>query len=103
MTPEQERQSLYDLNPFLFGYSSNNISNIPDLAPRQTGQKIDTGRGSYYHVDADGDIDRSQEHFVSAKDIPFDQLVEKSFSLVDINDAVEFALSHKPIRVMIKP
>ena len=73
MTPEQERQSLYDLNPFLFGYSSNNISNIPDLAPRQTGQKIDTGRGSYYHVDADGDIDRSQEHFVSAKDIPFDQ------------------------------
>jgi Zn-dependent alcohol dehydrogenase len=37
------------------------------------------------------------------KDIPFDQLVEKSFPLADINDAVEFALSHKPIRVMIKP
>ena len=73
MTPEQERQALYKLNPFLFGYSSNNISNIPDVSPRQTGQRIETGRGSYYHVNADGEIDRSKEHFVSAKDIPFDQ------------------------------
>tara|TARA_R100000995_G_scaffold48065_2_gene22940 strand:+ start:2993 stop:4444 length:1452 start_codon:yes stop_codon:yes gene_type:complete len=73
MTPEEKQQALYDLNPFLVGYSSNNISNIPDVSPRQTGQRIDTGRGSYYHVNADGDIDRSQEHFVSAKDIPFDQ------------------------------
>ena len=36
-------------------------------------------------------------------DFPFDQLVEKSFPLVDINNAVEFALAQKPIRVMIKP
>ena len=34
---------------------------------------------------------------------PFRQLVEKSFALSDINEAVEFALREKPIRVMIKP
>ena len=48
-------------------------------------------------------IESINDREILVKDIPFDQLVEKSFPLADINDAVEFALSHKPIRVMIKP
>jgi len=34
---------------------------------------------------------------------PFSQLVEKSFSLDKINEAIEFATEFKPVRVMIKP
>ena len=39
----------------------------------------------------------------SGSRFPFRELVEKSFSLADINTAVDYALREKPIRVMIKP
>ena len=39
----------------------------------------------------------------SGSQFPFRELVEKSFKLVDINEAVNFALREKPIRVMVRP
>ena len=39
----------------------------------------------------------------SGSTFPFRELVEKSFSLLDINEAVNFALREKPIRVMVRP
>lgn len=39
----------------------------------------------------------------SGSRFPFRELVEKSFSLADINTAVDYALREKPLRVMIKP
>ncbi|MBT6724431.1 MAG: alcohol dehydrogenase, partial [Planctomycetaceae bacterium] len=42
-------------------------------------------------------LEESGSHF------PFRELVEKSFALEDINEAVDFALREKPIRVMVRP
>ena len=74
MTPE-EREQLRIFNPNLYNiYTRQMAGDTPyDSSARREGSRVDTGQGSYYHVNADGDIDRSQEHFVSAKDIPFDR------------------------------
>jgi len=74
MTPEQ-REQLKIFNPELYNiYTRQMAGDTPyDSSARREGSRVDTGQGSYYHVDADGKIDRSKEHFVSAKDIPFDR------------------------------
>lgn len=59
-----------------------------------------TGVHNYHPLDLKTALDFLITH---NRNYPFDQLVEKSFPLADINEAVEFALLHKPIRVMIKP
>lgn len=41
-----------------------------------------------------------QEHH---HQFPFSGLVEKTFSLEKINEAVDYAIQHKPIRVMVQP
>jgi hypothetical protein len=74
MTPEQ-REQLRIFNPELYNiYTRQMAGDTPyDSSAQREGSRVDTGQGSYYHVDADGKIDRSKEHFVSAKDIPFDR------------------------------
>ena len=74
MTPEQ-REQLKIFNPELYNiYTRQMAGDTPyDSSARREGSRVDTGQGSYYHVDADGKIDRNKEHFVSAKDIPFDR------------------------------
>ncbi len=74
MTPEQLEQ-IRIFNPELYNiYTRQMAGDTPyDSSARREGSRVDTGQGSYYHVDADGKIDRSKEHFVSAKDIPFDR------------------------------
>ncbi len=34
---------------------------------------------------------------------PFASLVEKTFPLADTNLAIEFAISHRPVRIAIRP
>lgn len=74
MTPEQLEQ-IRIFNPELYNiYTRQMAGDTPyDSSAQREGSRVDTGQGSYYHVDADGKIDRSKEHFVSAKDIPFDR------------------------------
>ena len=74
MTPEQLEQ-IRIFNPELYNiYTAQRAGDTPyDSSAQREGSRVDTGQGSYYHVDADGKIDRSKEHFVSAKDIPFDR------------------------------
>ena len=74
MTPEQREQlKIYFPNVYN-NYVLQMGGDTPyDSSARREGSRVDTGQGSYYHVGADGEIDRSKEHFVSAKDIPFDQ------------------------------
>ncbi len=74
MTPEQ-RENLKKYFPDVYNnYVLQMGGDTPyDSTAQREGSRVDTGQGSYYHVDADGKIDRSKEHFVSAKDIPFDR------------------------------
>ena len=39
----------------------------------------------------------------ASKDYPFAELVERTFSLKDVNSAIDYALEHRPVRVAVKP